>query len=235
MPETNASEGSKEPAPPEAPSPPKPPDSPKLSDRMETIAPGSRKITDPEYMRVMAHPARMKVIDYLSGLRLRGPTGATATEISAVTELSPSAMSYHLRMMAKVGIISEGDNQGDGRQRVWKLADRHTTISVEDDAPPSHYEAQSAMMVAIDEQQRANFHKWLDNVRENPKFEQAWATFHNSRLRMTPDDVVELGGKINELVTKYVPDEGEPGELEEEPEDTETVYMSFRLFRDPNF
>ena len=131
MPEINASEGSKEPAPPEAPSPPEPPEPPTLNDRLRKIAPDARRITDPEYMRVMAHPARMKVIDYLSALRLRGTAGATATDISTVTELSPSAMSYHLRMMAKVGIIKEADNRGDGRQRVWKLADRHTTISVE--------------------------------------------------------------------------------------------------------
>lgn len=230
MPEINASEGSKEPAPPEAPSPPEPPEPPTLNDRLRKIAPDARRITDPEYMRVMAHPARMKVIDYLSALRLRGTAGATATDISTVTELSPSAMSYHLRMMAKVGIIKEADNRGDGRQRVWKLADRHTTISVEEDAPPSHYEAQSAMMVAIDEQQRANFHKWLEKARENPKFEQQWANFHNSRLRMRPDDVTEFSIKVSELVDKYTYDDPE-----EEPEGAETVYMTFRLFRDPNF
>ena len=49
-----------------------------------------------------------------------GTDGATATECAGLVGLSPSATSYHLRAMAKVGLIREAPSRGDGRERVWR-------------------------------------------------------------------------------------------------------------------
>jgi DNA-binding transcriptional ArsR family regulator len=75
-------------------------------------------ITDPGVMRALAHPVRLDLLEHLSS----HPDGATATECARVVGLSPSATSYHLRAMAKVGLIHEGTSRGDGRERVWQSA-----------------------------------------------------------------------------------------------------------------
>src|ERR1700733_15532457 len=87
------------------------------------------KLTDPKMMRALAHPARIAIVTHLA---LHGP--ATATECADVAGLSPSACSYHLRALARYGIVEEDlDSAADGRQRPWGA--RAGPFSTE---PPSH-------------------------------------------------------------------------------------------------
>src|SRR5260221_7713240 len=72
-------------------------------------------VRDPEVMRALAHPARLAIMEYLGGGNV-----ATATECAQVCGLSPSATSYHLRELAKAGLIEEAPSRGDGRERVWR-------------------------------------------------------------------------------------------------------------------
>src|ERR1700710_2078089 len=75
------------------------------------------KLTDPKAIRALAHPARLAVIEELySGREL------TATECGEIAGLGPSAMSYHLRSLEKVGIVERADSGGDGRERPWRAA-----------------------------------------------------------------------------------------------------------------
>lgn len=81
------------------------------------------KLTDPRAIRALAHPARLAVIDELySGREL------TATECAEVAGLSPSAMSYHLRSLEKVGIVERAESTGDGRERPWRAAGSYLQV-----------------------------------------------------------------------------------------------------------
>jgi DNA-binding transcriptional ArsR family regulator len=66
-------------------------------------------------MRAMAHPARLAILEHLG----KGAE-ATATECAEVCGLSPSATSYHLRALAKFGLVEAAPSRGDGRERVWR-------------------------------------------------------------------------------------------------------------------
>jgi len=68
-------------------------------------------IRDPQAMRAMAHPARLAIMEFLSD-----GAGATATECAEVCGLSPSATSYHLRALARAGLVEEAPSRGDGRE-----------------------------------------------------------------------------------------------------------------------
>jgi DNA-binding transcriptional ArsR family regulator len=76
-------------------------------------------LDDPRAMRALAHPARIRVIDELYGGRV-----ATSTELAALTGLTPSAMSYHMRAMEKLGIVERDDSATDARERPWRAAAR---------------------------------------------------------------------------------------------------------------
>ena len=81
------------------------------------------KLTDPRAIRALAHPARLAVIDELySGREL------TATECAEIAGLSPSAMSYHLRSLEKVGIVERAESSGDGRERPWRAAGSYLQV-----------------------------------------------------------------------------------------------------------
>src|SRR5690349_19069342 len=73
------------------------------------------EIRDPGVMRALAHPARLTLME-----RLTSGAPATATECAELIGLSPSATSYHLRALAKVGLIEQAPGRGDGRERVWR-------------------------------------------------------------------------------------------------------------------
>src|SRR3982750_5031446 len=74
------------------------------------------RIRDPRVMRALAHPARIEIVEYLNS------TGAvvTATECAGMVGLSPSATSYHLRELARYGLVEQAPSRGDGRERVWQ-------------------------------------------------------------------------------------------------------------------
>ena len=74
---------------------------------------------DAAVMRAMAHPARLALLEHL---RNGGP--ATATECAGVVSLSPSATSYHLRALARAGLVEAAPGRGDGRERLWRIVGR---------------------------------------------------------------------------------------------------------------
>src|SRR5512135_1184014 len=93
---------------------------------------GQRTSTlDAAVMRAMAHPARLALLE---NLRNTGP--ATATECAGVVGLSPSATSYHLRALARAGLVEAAPGRGDGRERWWRVsAGRYEVSGVADLAP----------------------------------------------------------------------------------------------------
>lgn len=93
---------------------------------MAAPAPRSElRITDPRALRALAHPARQRVLTELfSGEVL------TATEAARLCDLTPSAMSYHLRALEKWGIV-ERDESADGRERPWRATADSINITPE--------------------------------------------------------------------------------------------------------
>ncbi|MFN8099878.1 MAG: helix-turn-helix domain-containing protein [Dermatophilaceae bacterium] len=79
-------------------------------------------LTDPRALRALAHPARQRVV-----AELYAGESLTATQAAALCDLTPSAMSYHLRALEKWGIVRRGEST-DGRERPWLAAADDFTI-----------------------------------------------------------------------------------------------------------
>jgi DNA-binding transcriptional ArsR family regulator len=78
----------------------------------------SVSISDPQAIRALAHEARLTVLEEL----FASQSTRTATELATRCELTPSAMSYHLRALEKYGYVVRAASEGDGRERRWKAA-----------------------------------------------------------------------------------------------------------------
>ncbi|THV30269.1 ArsR/SmtB family transcription factor [Glycomyces paridis] len=216
------------PVPPVAPVPPVPPGRPQgiLPEDAHRV-----KITDPERMKALAHPARMAVFDFLGLRRVKGFDGATATEIAEVAGMTPSAMSYHLRTLAKAGFIEEAPSRGDARERVWRLALHSFSIAAGDDASESDKVIERTMGEAFRERDEENFTRFLDSRFDlDPKIRDASMVQHGT-LRLTPEEAEEFGRRFMEL-------EGEYAELtrkriaegSEGPSEAVVYHAMFRLF-----
>lgn len=81
-------------------------------------------LDDPRAIRALSHPARIAVIDELYGGRV-----ATSTELATLTGLTPSAMSYHMRAMERLGIVERDESAADARERPWRAAGSGLDVS----------------------------------------------------------------------------------------------------------
>src|SRR5215472_18385161 len=113
-------------------------------------------LSDPRAIRALAHPARLALIEaLLPGQEL------TATEAAALTGLSPSATSYHLKALAKWGIVEAGEARADGRDRPWRGTGR--TVEVSSQVPGSTAVAEVAIMGTFLDRTRALATEFLEN------------------------------------------------------------------------
>ena len=61
-----------------------------------------KRLTDPRALRAMAHPIRLELVGLL---RTHGPL--TATKAAALLGESSGSTSFHLRQLAKYGLVEE--------------------------------------------------------------------------------------------------------------------------------
>ena len=79
-----------------------------------TTPSGVRTIDDAHALRALAHPLRLELLEALT---LHGPL--TATAAADLVDESPANCSWHLRQLAKYGLIEEVPG-ATGRQRPWQ-------------------------------------------------------------------------------------------------------------------
>ncbi|MBP2396949.1 ArsR/SmtB family transcription factor [Glutamicibacter protophormiae] len=87
-------------------------------------------ITDPQAIRALAHDARLIVLDEL----FASQTTRTATELASLCDLTPSAMSYHLRALEKYGYVIRAASEGDARERRWRAAGERLELNTQIDS-----------------------------------------------------------------------------------------------------
>ncbi|MCW2643224.1 MAG: transcriptional regulator, partial [Dactylosporangium sp.] len=110
-------------------------------------------------MRALAHPARMAIIDALA----TGQTG-TATQFAQVVGLSPSATSYHLRALAKYGLVEEAPSRGDGRERVWQRARSGLQFEAGPNESPEVWEAGQILVDAVLARDEVQVRRWTESA-----------------------------------------------------------------------
>lgn len=179
------------------------------------------KISDPSVMRALAHPARLTILDHLS----LSETGATATECAEVVGLSPSATSYHLRALARTGLIEEGSSRGDGRERVWQRRFRNYSISADRDASPDDLAAELAMAEAFLAHQNDKVRRFLAVEKDQGEDWYEASTISNTNLLLTAAELTELIAKVDELVRPY---QRQERERHTAPEDARIVTFQLR-------
>src|SRR5579859_3738230 len=164
----------------------------KLSDLVE--------LTDPKTMRALAHPARIAIWTHLG---LRGP--ATATECAQIAGLSPSACSYHLRTLARYGLVEEDrDSAADGRERPWRARMIAFNISAGPDVPPATTLASRLLvenMRAAAEDIRV---KYVTRASEYPAAWQAAVGELFSVAHVTPAELERMREQVVEVMAPYV-------------------------------
>jgi predicted ArsR family transcriptional regulator len=156
------------------------------------------RLTDPETMRALAHPARIVLWQHLG---LEGP--ATATECAAVAGLSPSACSYHLRQLARYGFVEQDpEAAANGRERPWRVKVASTRIEDLDD--PVAVMAARLLEHSIDEHQAQVRSNYLASEQEYPAEWRQAAGADRTVLYVTAAELAELREQIRALYAPLI-------------------------------
>jgi predicted ArsR family transcriptional regulator len=166
-------------------------------------------LTDPRALRAYAHPTRMTLVGLL---RQEGPF--TATRAAELTGESVASCSYHLRILAKYGLVEEADPGGPGREKPWRATAAYT------DWPnyspdPAVASAAEALNAAVAENQ---FHRMMRALETRHALPEEWqrAERHSdAMLYLTPEELVALGERFDAMVAEFA-DRGHRPELRPE-------------------
>jgi predicted ArsR family transcriptional regulator len=172
-----------------------------------TEMPGEHQVhlTDPRALRAYAHPTRMALVGLL---RLEGPF--TATRAAELTGESVASCSYHLRILAKYGLVEEADPGGAGREKPWRATAAYTDWP-NYSADPAVASAADALNAAVAEHQ---FHRMMRALETRHTLPAEWqqAERHSDAiLYLTPEELTELGTRWDAMITQFTERTYDPG------------------------
>jgi DNA-binding transcriptional ArsR family regulator len=151
-------------------------------------------LTDAGALKALAHPARQLM---LAKMRLDGPV--TATEVSELVGLSPSACSWHLRALAKTGFVAKTTGP-DARETRWQAVSWSLSLGPaysEDLA----YQAAARLLIEQYLEHTVGIHRaWADREdRDDPAWKRA-AEHSDDVVWLTPKELKALmAGWIEQL------------------------------------
>jgi predicted transcriptional regulator len=162
------------------------------------------RLTDPRALRAYAHPVRLALVELL---RTDGPL--TATRAAGLLGESSGTCSFHLRQLAKYGLVEEAGG-GTGRQKPWRATTMFTDVPAVADSPELAA-AGHLLRSVLAERYFERVMRWLDRrPQEPPEWQQA-AQFGDWLVYLTADELAALGRRMSVLLEPYLDRTASPG------------------------
>lgn len=159
-----------------------------------------------EMLRAMAHPLRLQLMERVGR---RGT--ARAADLAEEMGVAANALSYHLRTLAKAGVIEEAPEEArDRRDRVWRLTQEsyytgQGEISTNDPAASEdeYRQAAMAMSLAAIEWIRGSWIAQSARYEEGEAPEKLSGHLFSTTLRISRDQAEELARRANDLIMEF--------------------------------
>ncbi|MGZ5400541.1 MAG: winged helix-turn-helix domain-containing protein [Nocardioides sp.] len=158
----------------------------------------SRPVHDPTVLRALAHPVRNRILGELSA---QGPL--RAADLSQELGVPANQASFHLRQLAKYGLVEEAVGEGrDRRDRVWRLVDDG---GLDLDLNAMEKQPGGSAAAAVFRSQSAGWaHALVDAAFAGPKPEGLHRTIADHTVRLTNDEARELSAELNQVLQDWV-------------------------------
>jgi DNA-binding transcriptional ArsR family regulator len=169
---------------------------------------GDLVLTDPAALRALADPFRLALLDRL---RREGP--ATAAELTAHVQATPSAIEEHLQELAAFGLVRRRDLGSDTERSRWSAVGKGFVFEIPDD-PEGQAAARSlgnAMLLHYVDLPR----RWVAD--EEPRLEVEWvraAGLFNARVTVTPDELRSIQEGLERLLEPFLTRESDDAPAE---------------------
>jgi Helix-turn-helix domain len=155
------------------------------------------RLTDPRALRAMAHPIRLSLIGVL-----RREGSLTATQAGELIGESSASCSFHLRQLAKYGLVEEAGG-GKGRERPWRATTLFTSWPDVAEGPEAAA-ASSLLSSVIAERYFEALMRWLDAKPDEPEQWQHAAHFGDTMLYVTPEELNGLAAQTQAMLDRFL-------------------------------
>ncbi len=183
--------------------------------------PGMRQINDAKTMRALSHPVRIAILEILG---IEGPL--TATEVGERIDESPTTCSFHLRQLAKYGLVEEAGG-GKGRARPWRMKTLDIAISGND---PEAELAADVLAGMILERQRDRYRTWQDTKAAYSSEWRKAAGENDVVVYLTAEELRRLRDELSELLRALVQErDADPSKRPAGSVPVEMVMLSYPL------
>jgi predicted ArsR family transcriptional regulator len=151
---------------------------------------GGEKVSDPRILRAIAHPQRVRILGELTAAgHLR------AADVAAVLDIPANQASFHLRQLAKYGLIELAPERArDARDRVWRPVHEHgLALDVEQmEKGPGG----KATVAVWRRQAAARAKETVDQAYANRKPRDAHVMISDDWVRLTKAEAKELADEL---------------------------------------
>ena len=154
------------------------------------------KLTDPRSLRGYAHPLQMSLLGLL---RREGPL--TATQAAAELGENVPSCSFHLRQLAKYGLVERVPG-ADGRERPWQATAQDTLW---DDASedPQMRAATDELTTVLLGQYVSRAEAYVAARGDETNEWRAVTGFGDTVLHVTPAELSELTAEVQQVLARY--------------------------------
>jgi DNA-binding transcriptional ArsR family regulator len=185
------------------------------------------EITDSRVLAALAHPLRVALLYQLNALGSR-----TASQCAKALGETPANCSYHLRQLAKVGLVVR-EEAVDGRERPWRSVytglDLHPPV---DDPDPEVVTAARATRAALANAEIEEHTRLARQyLRLERRADKAWrdaSSMGSYSLRLTPEELEALVEALDAAIRPFIGlTRADP------PEGAQPVHLDYKAFLRP--
>jgi len=148
------------------------------------------EVTDPKAIRALAHPVRLDLLELLVAI---GP--ATAAECGRVLQLPQANCSFHLRQLAKYGLVTEAEPGPDRRERRYQMPDSRIRI------PGDETAASEFFNVVLGREMQA-IADWQERIDKGPGWQDKGGPVTGVAV-MTAAEVGDVKRQLLEILQPY--------------------------------
>ncbi|WP_203567544.1 winged helix-turn-helix domain-containing protein [Aestuariimicrobium ganziense] len=151
-----------------------------------------------DQVKAFSHPLRMRLYSLL------GDQGrATASMLARQTGESSGQTSYHLRQLARFGLVEEAEEQGVGRERWWQAVSFSFQTYPDRDHPEVVPGVDLVAAHFIDDTAAA-MHRWRVQAADEPDEWRRATSGSTSSAWMTVDELATLTEELTEVLRRNI-------------------------------
>ncbi|MDT0166807.1 helix-turn-helix domain-containing protein [Actinotalea sp. AC32] len=160
-------------------------------------APRPTRHLDPSSLKAYAHPLRLQIIRHLND---HGPS--TATELASVLGESTGQTSYHLRQLARHGLVEDVPERGKGRERWWRSSSIDVDAATLLEEDPGVADAARLLLTTVVQHRAAALDRWLNRGEVPVEWRQSMHT--ELTMQLDADELTRLNEEAQAFFEPWV-------------------------------